>query len=116
MVEAGSRRSPPVPAAIAVLPVLAVAGVVADGHRGDAGRTSPAAGVGPPATTPGCGSAPALASGTHTIPSNGRNRTFILRLPDTYDANRPYRLVTGYPVVPGKPTSFILNGATCATA
>jgi hypothetical protein len=44
MVEVGSRRSfLPGPAAIAVLLVLAVAGVVADGHRGDAGHTSPAA-------------------------------------------------------------------------
>ena len=43
MVETGSRRSLPGPAAIAVLPVLAVAGVVADGHRGDSGHNYRAA-------------------------------------------------------------------------
>ncbi|EEP71116.1 ferruloyl esterase fee1B [Micromonospora sp. ATCC 39149] len=37
-----------------------------------------------------------MASGTHTIQSNGKNRTFILRVPDGYDANRPYRLVFGF--------------------
>lgn len=111
MVETGSRRSLPGPAAIAVLLVLAVAGVVVDGSHGDAGHTFRAAGVGPLAATAGCGSAPALASGTHTIQSNGRNRTFILRLPDNYDANRPYRLVLGFHWLNGTATD-VATGQT----
>ena len=115
MVETGSRRFLPGPAAIAVLLVLAVAGVVVDGSHGDAGHTSRAtsraADVGPLAATAGCGSAPALASGTHTIQSNGRNRTFILRLPDNYDANRPYRLVLGFHWLNGTATD-VATGQT----
>ncbi|MFM9607271.1 RICIN domain-containing protein [Streptomyces niveiscabiei] len=48
------------------------------------------------AASPGCGSAPKLTSGTHTIQSNGKSRSFILRLPDSYDNNRPYRLAFGF--------------------
>nr|WP_107428887.1 cellulose binding domain-containing protein [Streptomyces kebangsaanensis] len=55
-----------------------------------------AATVGTAAATPGCGKAPTLTSGTHTIQSNGRNRSFILRIPDGYDRNRAYRLVLGF--------------------
>nr|WP_239098818.1 RICIN domain-containing protein [Micromonospora andamanensis] len=45
--------------------------------------------------TSGCGKAPGIASGTHTITSNGTNRSFILRIPATYNQNNPYRLVFG---------------------
>src|SRR4051812_48994932 len=48
------------------------------------------------AATAGCGKAPALASGTHSIQSSGQNRTYILRVPDNYDRNHPYRLVFGF--------------------
>jgi hypothetical protein len=48
------------------------------------------------AATPGCGKAPTLTSGTHTIQSSGKNRSFILRIPDGYDRNRAYRLVFGF--------------------
>jgi poly(3-hydroxybutyrate) depolymerase len=44
------------------------------------------------AATSGCGNA-TLASGTHTIQSGGRDREFILSLPDGYVDNQPYRLV-----------------------
>lgn len=67
MVETGSRRSLLGPAAIAVLLLLAVAGVVADGGRDDAGRPSRAAEVAPTAATAGCGSASAPGGGTHTL-------------------------------------------------
>ncbi|MFI1191738.1 RICIN domain-containing protein [Micromonospora sp. NPDC020750] len=45
--------------------------------------------------TAGCGRAPTITSGTHTITSNGKSRTFILRVPDGYTNTRPYRLVFG---------------------
>jgi poly(3-hydroxybutyrate) depolymerase len=43
----------------------------------------------------GCGKSPALANGTITVESNG-TRSYILRAPDNYDANHPYRLVVAY--------------------
>ncbi|MDG9674737.1 RICIN domain-containing protein [Micromonospora sp. DH14] len=46
--------------------------------------------------TAGCGKAPGLASGTHTIASSGKNRSFILRIPSNYNQNTPYRLVFGF--------------------
>jgi poly(3-hydroxybutyrate) depolymerase len=44
----------------------------------------------------GCGSAPALTSGTHTIQSGGKSRSFILRVPDGYDSSHPYRLIFAF--------------------
>jgi poly(3-hydroxybutyrate) depolymerase len=66
-----------------------------------AGGTAPAApavpaDVGTAAGSAGCGKAPTLASGNHTIQSSGKTRNFILRLPDGYDRNHPYRLIFGY--------------------
>ena len=46
--------------------------------------------------TPGCGKAPALTSGTHTIQSSGQTRSYILRVPANYDNNHPYRLIFGF--------------------
>jgi poly(3-hydroxybutyrate) depolymerase len=48
------------------------------------------------AASAGCGTAPTLASGNHTIQSSGQNRTYILRVPANYDNNHQYRLVVGY--------------------
>ncbi|MCO8276202.1 RICIN domain-containing protein [Actinoplanes sp. TRM 88003] len=48
------------------------------------------------AATPGCGRAPTLTSGTHTIQSGGKSRSFILSVPAGYDSNRQYRLVFGF--------------------
>nr|WP_229832866.1 RICIN domain-containing protein [Streptomyces narbonensis] len=43
-----------------------------------------------------CGSAPTLTSGTHTIQSGGKSRSFILRVPVGYDNARPYRLIFAF--------------------
>jgi poly(3-hydroxybutyrate) depolymerase len=48
------------------------------------------------ATTAGCGNAPALNSGTHTIQSGGKSRRFILRLPDSYNNTYAHRLAFGF--------------------
>ncbi|MEU4393802.1 ricin-type beta-trefoil lectin domain protein [Kribbella sp. NPDC023855] len=48
------------------------------------------------AASPGCGKAPTLRSGTYTIQSNGKNRSFILSVPDNYSSTTQYRLVFGY--------------------
>ncbi|MFM9448736.1 ricin-type beta-trefoil lectin domain protein [Streptomyces acidiscabies] len=53
-------------------------------------------GQGRAAPTSGCGKAPTLTSGTHTIQSGGQNRGYILRVPAGYDSNHPYRLVFGF--------------------
>ena len=34
----------------------------------------------------------------HTIQSSGENRSYILRDPDNYDNNHPYRLIFGVPL------------------
>ncbi|MFI0449169.1 RICIN domain-containing protein [Actinomadura sp. 6N118] len=44
----------------------------------------------------GCGSAPTLTSGTHTIQSGGKSRSFILRVPANYDNSHPYRLIFAF--------------------
>src|SRR3982751_3493969 len=53
------------------------------------------------AATAGCGKAPALTSGTHSIQSGGQNRSYILRVPANYDSNHAYRLVFGFHWVGG---------------
>ncbi|MET8369646.1 cellulose binding domain-containing protein [Micromonospora profundi] len=63
---------------------------------GALGATAEAATNGTLAATAGCGKAPTLTSGTRTISSSGQNRTYILRIPDNYDRNRPYRLIFGF--------------------
>ncbi|SDE15664.1 ricin-type beta-trefoil lectin domain protein [Glycomyces harbinensis] len=55
---------------------------------------APAADVAAAASS-GCGKAPTLNSGTHTIQSSGQNRSFILKVPAGYDANRQHKLIFG---------------------
>ncbi|WKU06873.1 cellulose binding domain-containing protein [Micromonospora sp. HUAS LYJ1] len=61
-----------------------------------AGPAAYAKDVSPLAATAGCGKTPTLTSGTRTISSGGQNRTFILRIPDNYDRNHPYRLIFAF--------------------
>ncbi|MEU1236737.1 cellulose binding domain-containing protein [Micromonospora aurantiaca] len=77
----------------AILLALGMGAAMVGGSLGGSAR---AADVGAAAATAGCGKAPTLASGTHTVTSSGKNRTFILRVPDGYDVNRQYRLVVGF--------------------
>ncbi|GLH99632.1 hypothetical protein Pa4123_49080 [Phytohabitans aurantiacus] len=78
--------------------LIAVAGTVALAGAGIAGirLASAAADVVPLAATAGCGKAPGLNSGTHTIQSSGQNRSFILRVPANYNNNNPYRLIFAF--------------------
>ncbi|MET8995693.1 RICIN domain-containing protein [Amycolatopsis sp. NPDC004169] len=57
-----------------------------------------AASPAPLAGTPsaGCGKNPTLTSGTRTIQSNGKSRSFILKIPDSYDKSTPHRLTFGF--------------------
>lgn len=79
-------------AAAAAALVLAAATVLAGGLGG----TASSADVGAAAATAGCGKAPTLTSGPRSIQSGGQNRSFILRIPDNYDRNHPYRLIFGF--------------------
>src|SRR5690349_21534337 len=72
--------------ATVALVVLGMAGAVISGGLSPAFAGS----------TAGCAKAPALTSGTHTIQTSGKNRSYILRVPDNYDSNHPYRLVFGF--------------------
>jgi poly(3-hydroxybutyrate) depolymerase len=44
----------------------------------------------------GCGTSPTLASGTHTIQSSGKSRSFILRVPANYTNTTRYRLIFAF--------------------
>lgn len=83
--------------AVAAAAFLAVAmTITALGSGLGSGRNgSPMVGAAYSATA-GCGSAPALASGTHTIQSSGQTRSYILRVPNNYDSNHPYRLIFAF--------------------
>ncbi|WP_439379683.1 RICIN domain-containing protein [Amycolatopsis lexingtonensis] len=48
------------------------------------------------AASTGCGKSPTLTSGKRTIQSNGKSRSFILKIPDTYDNSTPHRLAFGF--------------------
>ncbi|KAK0667561.1 Alpha/Beta hydrolase protein [Cercophora samala] len=47
------------------------------------------------AQSPGCGKAPP-SSGTKSMTVNGRQRQYILQLPNNYDRNKQHRVVIGY--------------------
>src|SRR5256714_9176558 len=78
--------------------VLAMGGTALSSGFG--GTASPAK-VSAAAATAGCGKAPSLASGTHSIQSSGQNRSYILRVPNNYDGNHGYRLIFGFHWVGG---------------
>lgn len=77
--------------AVAASLVLAAAGTMLTGGLGAAASTADAA-----AATAGCGKPPALRNGTHTMQSNGKSRSFILRIPAGYNNNHPYRLIFAF--------------------
>ncbi|MEU4815630.1 cellulose binding domain-containing protein [Micromonospora aurantiaca] len=85
----------PLLSSIAAAAVL-LAAVAGGALNGGLGETAQASTNGTLAATAGCGKAPTLSSGTRTISSGGQNRSYILRLPDGYDRNRPYRLIFGF--------------------
>ncbi len=98
-----------VSAAVAALTVMATGGLILSGGLASAGS------VGALATTAGCGKAPALSDGTHTIQSGGQNRSYILRLPTNYSNSQPYRLVFSFHWVGGT-AEQVDNGSTSGIA
>ncbi|MEN3612486.1 cellulose binding domain-containing protein [Plantactinospora sp. ZYX-F-223] len=73
----------------------------------DARAVGSGTGAGILAATAGCGRAPTLTSGTHSIQSGGKTRSFVLRVPDNYDNNRLYRLVFGFHWLGGNANSVV---------
>jgi poly(3-hydroxybutyrate) depolymerase len=59
------------------------------------GGAPPSGGTTATVKSAGCGKTTTLkGESTKTISVNGTNRSYIVRLPDNYDANTPYRLIT----------------------
>ncbi len=81
-----------------------VAGSIAGGRggtggaigRGGAGGTTggtAGSGIGGAAPSAGCGITDWLKSGRASIDSSGTTREYVLKIPDGYDTNKPYRLI-----------------------
>jgi poly(3-hydroxybutyrate) depolymerase len=81
------------PLAATALLVVAAAGTMLTARLAG---TASAADVGVLAATAGCGKAPTLNSGTHTIQSNGKTRSYTLRVPANYNNTNPYRLIFAF--------------------
>ena len=78
------------------------------------GGTAAAAPAGVAAVTAGCGKAPTLTNGTHTISSSGQNRSYILRLPENYDRTRPYKLIFAFHWLNGTANDVATGGSAGA--
>jgi poly(3-hydroxybutyrate) depolymerase len=83
-------------AVLAAVSVVAVGIVAATATRPASAADTPEPDAGTLAASAGCGRNPTLSSGTHSIQSGGRNRSFILRVPDNYQNSQPYRLVFAF--------------------
>lgn len=85
----------------------------------------PYSGVIDPPTTPtnpngaipsdGCGKARSQQNGRHNLNVNGLNRSYILRVPDNYNNQNPYRLIIGYHWLNGDATQVANGGNGSAT-
>lgn len=63
----------------------------------------------------GCGQNRSLQNGWHSLTVGGLNRSYILRVPDNYDNQHPYRLVMGYHWLNGDATQVANGGNGSAT-
>ncbi|HET9934212.1 MAG TPA: Ricin and poly(3-hydroxybutyrate) depolymerase fusion [Polyangiaceae bacterium] len=63
---------------------------------GSVSGSSGAAGAGGATGSPGCGASDALKSGRATLDVSGSSREYILKLPDNYDPNHPYKLIFAF--------------------
>ncbi len=71
-------------------------GATGSGGTGGSDATGSAGTGGGGTTTGGCGKAAGLASGRASIDVNGKMREYILRVPDNYDQDHPYKLIFGW--------------------
>jgi poly(3-hydroxybutyrate) depolymerase len=68
-----------------------------------------------PNGSPGCGKARSLQNGRINLSVNGLNRSYILRVPDNYNNQNPYRLIIGYHWLNGDATQVANGGNGSAT-
>ena len=68
-----------------------------------------------PNGTAGCGKARGLQNGRINLNVNGLNRSYILRVPDNYNNQNPYRLIIGYHWLNGDATQVANGGNGSAT-
>ncbi|KAK5661348.1 hypothetical protein OQA88_11244 [Cercophora sp. LCS_1] len=61
------------------------------------------------ARSPGCGKTPTIRSGQYTMTVNGKQRQYIVRVPDNYNQNQAYRLVFTFHALGGN-AEQIANG------
>ena len=94
--ERARRHAPRLRTLIAAMACAVVGTLGATAAQGAPPAADPPADVAALASSAGCGSAPSLSSGTHTIQSGGTNRSFILRVPDNYDSSRSYPLIFAF--------------------
>ncbi|WP_436531533.1 cellulose binding domain-containing protein [Actinoplanes sp. HUAS TT8] len=95
----------------AVLATLAVTAAMLTGVLGGTASAAPAVA----AATAGCGRTPTLASGTRSIRSGSQNRSYILRVPDGYDRNRPYKLMFAFHWLNGTANDVATGGSAGST-
>ncbi|MBN1171623.1 MAG: cellulose-binding protein [Micromonosporaceae bacterium] len=70
---------------------------------------APGSEVVPAAASAGCGKTATIKSGTYSMQVNGKNRTYIIKVPDNYDKNHAYRLIFGVHWLGGNATD-VANG------
>lgn len=59
------------------------------------------------ANSPGCGKTPStMTSGTKTLTVNNKAREFIVKLPDNYDPDTPYKLIFTFHALGGSATQM----------
>ncbi|KFX95751.1 hypothetical protein O988_05655 [Pseudogymnoascus sp. VKM F-3808] len=63
----------------------------------------------PESGSAGCGKSPGLTSGTKSITVNGKTRQYIIKIPDNYDSNKPYKLIFGLHWLSGS-MNDVVNG------
>jgi poly(3-hydroxybutyrate) depolymerase len=68
----------------------------ASGAGGSAGSGGGSGGGAMTGKSPGCGSTSAPKSGNYMIDVDGTSRSYILKVPDDYKADNPYRLIVAY--------------------
>jgi poly(3-hydroxybutyrate) depolymerase len=68
-----------------------------------------------PNGSPGCGKARSIQNGRINLSVNGLNRSYILRVPDNYNNQNPYRLIIGYHWLNGDATQVANGGNGSAT-
>jgi poly(3-hydroxybutyrate) depolymerase len=71
-------------------------GGASTGGSGNGGSTGGTGGGSAATPSAGCGRTPTLTSGKHSIPSGGQSRSYIIRIPDSYDNSLPHRLIFAY--------------------